>query len=112
MNRTRSLLAIAYLCLAAPAWAQTPQFGGVGDPTRAGENQTEAVRVNEAIFLAYGFGNTFLVTTAEGNVVIDTSSVLRAPAAKKLLQAVNDGPIRYIILTHAHGDHAGGVPLW
>ena len=112
MNHSAGIFAIACLAVAASASAQAPGFGGVDDPTRAGESQTLAVHVNEAISLAYGFGNTFLVTTSEGNVIIDTSSTRRAPAAKKLLQAVNDGPIRYIVLTHAHADHTGGVALW
>ena len=93
-----------------PALAQVQI--GVDNPLRTGENQQAAVRVNDAIYLAYGFGNTFLVTTSAGNVVIDTSSVVRAPRAKELLQRENAGPIKYIILTHGHGDHTGGVPLW
>jgi alkyl sulfatase BDS1-like metallo-beta-lactamase superfamily hydrolase len=97
---------------AAPVMAQQSPFGGVQNPLRAGEDQKEADRINEAISIAYGFGNTFMVTTSEGNVIIDTSSVFRAPAAKKLLQAVSTAPIKYIILTHGHGDHTGGVPLW
>jgi alkyl sulfatase BDS1-like metallo-beta-lactamase superfamily hydrolase len=94
----------------ASAVAQTQI--GIDNPLRTGESQQAAVRVNDAIYLAYGFGNTFLVTTSAGNVVIDTSSVVRAPRAKELLQRESTGPIRYIVLTHAHGDHAGGVPLW
>jgi alkyl sulfatase BDS1-like metallo-beta-lactamase superfamily hydrolase len=94
-----------------PARAQQP-FGGAQNPLRAGADQTEAVRVNEAISIAYGFGNTFMVTTRDGNVIIDTSNATRAPAAKKLLTAVSAAPVKYIILTHGHGDHTGGVPVW
>jgi alkyl sulfatase BDS1-like metallo-beta-lactamase superfamily hydrolase len=109
MSRARVAVALAALA-SASAVAQTQI--GVDNPLRTGEHQQAAVRVNDAIFLAYGFGNTFLVTTAAGNVVIDTSSVVRAARAKELLQRENAGPIKYIVLTHAHGDHTGGVPLW
>jgi alkyl sulfatase BDS1-like metallo-beta-lactamase superfamily hydrolase len=105
----RIVAALAALACAS-AVAQTQI--GVDNPLRTGEGQQAAVRVNEGIYLAYGFGNTFLVTTSAGNVVIDTSSVVRAPRAKELLQRESDEPIKYIVLTHAHGDHAGGVPLW
>jgi len=82
-------------------------------PTSAGANQTEALhfaggRVHQAI----GFGNTYMVTTKAGNVIIDTSMPGPAKRHHKLLTAVSDAPIKYIILTHAHGDHVGGVPLW
>ena len=109
MTRVRIVAALAALA-SAGALAQTQI--GIDNPLRTGESQQAAVRVNDAIYLAYGFGNTFLVTTSAGNVVIDTSSVVRAPRAKELLQRENAGPIKYIVLTHAHGDHAGGVPLW
>ncbi len=62
--------------------------------------------------MASGFGNTFLVTTKDGNVIIDTSMREIAPRHQKLLRAVSDAPIKYIIVTHGHGDHTGGVKLW
>ncbi|HKS55259.1 MAG TPA: MBL fold metallo-hydrolase [Steroidobacteraceae bacterium] len=105
-------LRFAALLVFAPVAALAQTQIGVDNPLRTGENQQEAVRLNEAISLAYGFGNTFLVTTSDGNVVIDTSSIVRAPRAKQLLQKQNAGPVKYIILTHGHGDHTGGVPLW
>jgi alkyl sulfatase BDS1-like metallo-beta-lactamase superfamily hydrolase len=110
VTRVHAVAALAALAVTAGAAAQVQI--GVDNPLRTGETQQSAVRINDAIYLAYGFGNTFLVTTPAGNVVIDTSSVLRAPRAKELLQRQNAGPIKYIVLTHAHGDHAGGVPLW
>lgn len=92
--------------------ANAQQFDSNNSPLLAGRNQTEALQINEVIFQATGFGNTFMVVTTEGNVIIDTSLAPNAPRHKQLLQAVNDGPIKYIILTHAHGDHTGGVNLW
>jgi alkyl sulfatase BDS1-like metallo-beta-lactamase superfamily hydrolase len=109
MRRVR--VAVALTALASASAVAQVQIG-VDNPLRTGESQQAAVRVNDAIYLAYGFGNTFLVTTSAGNVVIDTSSVVRAARAKELLQRENAGPIKYIVLTHAHGDHTGGVPLW
>lgn len=79
---------------------------------RLGMDRTEAVRVTDAIHQAVGFGNTFMVTTPAGNVIIDTSLPLHATKHRQLLTAVSAAPVKYIILTHAHGDHTGGVRLW
>src|SRR5712675_1953494 len=56
--------------------------------------------------------NTFMIVTRDGNVIVDTSIAAAAPAHKRALTAVNAGPIKAIILTHAHGDHTGGIALW
>jgi alkyl sulfatase BDS1-like metallo-beta-lactamase superfamily hydrolase len=72
----------------------------------------KVININEAISMVEGFGNTYLVKTTEGNVIIDTSIVLHARKHKELLGAVVKGPIKYIILTHGHGDHTGGIPMW
>jgi alkyl sulfatase BDS1-like metallo-beta-lactamase superfamily hydrolase len=85
---------------------------GQNSPLGAGRAQSEALKVNEAIYQGIGFGNTFLVTTSAGNVIIDTSSPAAAAKHVKLLKAVSQAPVKYIILTHGHGDHIGGVNLW
>jgi alkyl sulfatase BDS1-like metallo-beta-lactamase superfamily hydrolase len=89
------------------------QQGMVADnPTDLMRVGDKVIKINEAISMVQGFGNTFMVTTSEGNVIIDTSIVLHARKHHQLLTAENKGPIKYIILTHAHGDHTGGIPLW
>lgn len=79
---------------------------------RAGQDQKKAVRISDHIYQAIGFSNTFLVVTPAGNVVIDTSLPFNALRHRQLLRAENSGPVRYIILTHAHGDHIGGISAW
>jgi alkyl sulfatase BDS1-like metallo-beta-lactamase superfamily hydrolase len=104
-------LGLAAMLIAAPALAQMDQ----NDPMalfNVGRDQKEALKINDHIYEAYGFGNTFLVTTSDGNVIIDTSIAFMAPRHKQLLTAVSDAPVKYIILTHGHGDHTGGVKLW
>jgi alkyl sulfatase BDS1-like metallo-beta-lactamase superfamily hydrolase len=103
---------IACLLAVSTGTALAQQQIGLDDPLSTGAEQQAAVRINDSIFLAYGFGNTFMVTTSAGNVIIDTSSAVRAPRAKELLQRVSAAPIKYIVLTHGHRDHTGGVKLW
>jgi alkyl sulfatase BDS1-like metallo-beta-lactamase superfamily hydrolase len=79
---------------------------------RMGMDRDEAVRVTESIYQAVGFGNTYMVLTPDGNVIVDTSLALHAPRHRRLLKAVSDAPVRWIVLTHGHADHTGGVKLW
>ena len=88
------------------------QQAAMMNPGLVGRDQSEAIRINEAIFQATGFGNTTMVVTPKGNVIIDTSLIVNASRHRRLLQAEDDGPVKYIILTHAHGDHTGGVNAW
>jgi alkyl sulfatase BDS1-like metallo-beta-lactamase superfamily hydrolase len=108
------LLACALIAI-LPSVASAQQERLADNPLqllRVGQDQKKAVKINDAIYQAIGFGNTFMVTTSEGNVIIDTSIAFNAQRHKQLLQAENAGPIKYIILTHAHGDHTGGIGVW
>lgn len=78
----------------------------------ADRDPTKAVKISDSIYMAATTGNVFLVTTPAGNVVIDTALADQAPEARKLLIAENHGPAKYIILTHGHADHIGGISLW
>lgn len=76
------------------------------------QDPVKVVRINDAIYMAPMSSNVYLVMTPEGNVVIDTAPERDAQEAKELLTAVSHGPVKYIILTHGHVDHIGGINLW
>jgi alkyl sulfatase BDS1-like metallo-beta-lactamase superfamily hydrolase len=112
-RRRAPSLAVAALTLAATAAAQEDGIPrGPGQLQRIGRDVQAAVRVHDSIWMVPGFGNTFLVTTPAGNVVVDTSVAANAPRHRELLRRVSDAPVRYILLTHGHGDHNGGVATW
>ena len=68
----------------------------------------EARRINDFIWLSEGLSNSYLVVTPEGRVVINTGMGFEAPVHKRNYDAVDDGPVRYILLTQGHVDHVGG----
>ena len=70
------------------------------------------IKNNDSIYMAPTSGNVYLVSTPAGNVVIDTATADMAGDARKLLAAEKSGPVKYIILTHGHADHIGGISLW
>ncbi len=75
-------------------------------------SQTEATRVADGIWLSEGLSNSYLVVTPAGRVVINTGMGFEAPLHKRLFDAVDAGPVRYILLTQAHVDHVGGVEIF
>jgi len=76
------------------------------------EDQPKAVKIRDGVYMVPTAGNVYMITTPEGNVVIDTAMQDLAAQAKTALIAENNGPVKYIILTHAHADHIGGIALW
>ena len=84
-----------------PLWKTRP---GAPHPARFG---TQAI--NDFVHLSEGLSNSFLVTTAEGNLVINTGMFFEAPYHKQNYAKIDPRPPRYIVLTQGHVDHVGGV---
>ena len=81
-------------------------------PGQGNQGQDTAVKVAEHVYAVFGGSNSYLVTTPQGNVLVDTCNPPDAPACYEILRRVSKAPVKYIILTHAHWDHTGGVSLW
>lgn len=77
---------------------------------RAGDGQTEAVAITPFVFMAHDVSNAYLVTTSDGDVMVNTGFMDNADRNVALLKPHRTGPLRYIILTQSHADHYGGVP--
>ncbi|MDE8653487.1 MBL fold metallo-hydrolase [Novosphingobium album (ex Liu et al. 2023)] len=77
---------------------------------RAGDAQTEAVAITDFIFQANDISNAYLVTTSEGDLMVNTGFMDNAERTRALLAPHRTGPLAFIILTQSHADHFGGVP--
>jgi glyoxylase-like metal-dependent hydrolase (beta-lactamase superfamily II) len=78
---------------------------------QAGEGQPEAQPLNDFIFMVKDISNAYLVRTADGDVLVNTGFMDNAERNKALFAKVRSGPLRRIVLTQAHPDHYGGVPV-
>lgn len=72
-------------------------------------SHTEAVPVVDNVWMSPGLSNTFMVTTADGRVIINTGMGFEAAVHKAVYDAVSTAPTRYILFTQGHVDHVGGA---
>ena len=108
------LLAVALVVFVTPS-ANTFESDPLDAIDDAGDLAGQPIalqRINEFVYMATGLANVYLVKTGEGEVLIDTGFVMMAAKQKAALSEVSSGTATHIILTHSHGDHFGGTPLW
>jgi alkyl sulfatase BDS1-like metallo-beta-lactamase superfamily hydrolase len=85
---------------------QTP----LGALVMAGDQQTEATKITDTIFMVKDISNAYLLTTADGDVLVNTGFLGHGEKNKALFAPHRTGPLRRIIVTQSHADHYGALP--
>jgi glyoxylase-like metal-dependent hydrolase (beta-lactamase superfamily II) len=76
---------------------------------KAGDAQVSATAITDFVYMAQDISNAYLVTTADGDVMVNTGFMPSAGRNKAVLAPHRSGPLRAIILTQHHPDHFGGI---
>jgi glyoxylase-like metal-dependent hydrolase (beta-lactamase superfamily II) len=91
------------------AGEKAPPLAGL---VNAGQQQAEAQAITDFIYMVKDISNAYLVTTGDGDLMVNTGFPLTAQRNKALLDPKRTGPMRYIVLTQSHPDHFGGLPAF
>ena len=79
---------------------------------KQGEGAQDAVDLGDGIFMSRNIANSYLVTTPDGDLIINTGTEFEAAAIKGRFSRVSDGPLRIITFTQGHPDHVSGWSLF
>lgn len=85
---------------------QTP----LGALVMAGAGQTEAQAITDTVFMVKDISNAYLVTTADGDLLVNTGFLGNGERNKALFDPHRTGPLKRIVLTQSHADHYGALP--
>jgi alkyl sulfatase BDS1-like metallo-beta-lactamase superfamily hydrolase len=75
---------------------------------KQGEGSQDAVDVGDGIFMSMNIANSYLVTTPDGDLLINTGTNFEADEIKARFGRVSNRPLRVITFTQGHPDHVGG----
>lgn len=98
----KTLLAAALLIPAAFAFAHPSAPDGSNAPKLTVEKLTEKIHVIQG-----AGGNIAVLSGDEGVLVVDDGVNSAAPEVLAAIRTISDKPIRFVINTHWHPDHAG-----
>ncbi|OMC07039.1 MBL fold metallo-hydrolase [Mycobacterium sp. SP-6446] len=69
----------------------------------------QAERLAPGLWCSPGLSNAYMLTTADGRVIVNTGMGFEGPVHRANFDAVDSSPVRYIIFTQGHVDHVGGL---
>ena len=83
--------------------------GEYAGPSSVNRITTQLSEVADGIAVVESFSHVIAFRTDEGLVLFDTSLDALAPACLASLRGWSDAPVRSIVYTHGHRDHAAGT---
>jgi cyclase len=107
------LSCLALPCLLFSGPALNAQDRPVLTPEQLSQVQIHAVAGKDGLYVIPGFdgglsgGNVAVLVTDEGVVIVDNKYEYSYPDIMEQLRKVTDQPVRYVLNTHHHFDHAG-----
>lgn len=82
---------------------------------RTAEFDQAVIKVTEGVYTAVGYSvqPVSMIIGDDGLIIVDTGmDTVSAEQVLTEFRKITDKPIEAIILTHSHGDHTGGVPVF
>jgi len=84
----------------------------VAELVKSGEGQAAAIERAPGVYESRGVGNSYLLTTAGGDVLVNAGTLGDARRGQTLFSQVSRAPIRFIILTQSHANQYGGLEVY
>lgn len=84
----------------------------VAEFIQSGELQTAAIEQAPGIFESRGVGNSYLITTPDGDVLVNAGTLGDARRGQALFKKISGNAIRHIILTQSHANQFGGLEIY
>jgi glyoxylase-like metal-dependent hydrolase (beta-lactamase superfamily II) len=84
----------------------------VADMVKSGAGQDAAIERAPGVYESRGVGNSYLLTTPEGDVLVNAGALGDAQRGRELFRAVSRHDIRFIVLTQSHANQYGGLEVY
>jgi glyoxylase-like metal-dependent hydrolase (beta-lactamase superfamily II) len=89
-----------------------PMPPSLDELVKQGEGSQDAIDMGDGIFMSKNIANSYLVTTPDGDVLINTGTDFEAPEIKARFARASASALRLITFTQGHPDHVGGWSLF
>jgi alkyl sulfatase BDS1-like metallo-beta-lactamase superfamily hydrolase len=84
----------------------------VAELVKSGAGQDVAIERAPGVYESRGIGNSYLLTTPAGDVLVNAGGLGDARRGRELFRKVSESAIRYIILTQSHANQYGGLEVY